>query len=110
MTPQLFIQTYYSQAYKCWQDTGIHPVATLTQAALESGWGDHAPGNMFFGVKDTDGINGNEQLVETVEYSRVANAPFPRIKYMTPCTIQGQKYFKYIIMDYFRKYDTPADS
>lgn len=110
MTPQAFIQTYYAHAYKCWQDTGIHPIATLSQAALESGWGEHAPGNMFFGVKDTDGVNGNEQLITTVEYSRSASANFPRIVSITPTVINGQKFFKYIIEDYFRKYNTAAES
>ena len=31
--------------------TGIPASVTLAQAALESGWGKHAPGNNFFGIK-----------------------------------------------------------
>jgi flagellum-specific peptidoglycan hydrolase FlgJ len=31
--------------------TGIPASVTMAQAALESGWGKHAPGNNFFGIK-----------------------------------------------------------
>ena len=32
---------------------------------------------------------------------------FPEIISVTPVLKNGQKYFKYIVKDYFRKYDTP---
>lgn len=109
MTPQLFTEKFYPEAMKSQQDTGISALAILAQAALESGWGEHAPGNMFFGVKDTDGVNGNEQLLVTTEYSRRSDLQFPVVISITPVTIQGQKYFKYIVKDYFRKYNTPEE-
>jgi len=62
MKPSLFVQKYFPHAKKVEVNTGITAIAILTQAALESAWGDVAPGNMFFGVKNTDGINGNEQF------------------------------------------------
>ena len=92
------------------QKTGISAIAILAQAALESGWGEMAPGNMFFGVKDTDGVNGNEQLLTTTEYSRSATLKFPEIIYVVPVIKDGQKYFKYKVKDYFRKYNTPEES
>ena len=110
MTPKEFVASYYSDALQCEKSTNISAVAILAQAALESGWGKAAPGNMFFGIKDSDGINGNEQLLTTTEYSRSATAPFPRIISVTPVVRSGQKWFKYKIQDYFRKYDKPADS
>ncbi|PWA05472.1 glycoside hydrolase family 73 protein [Flavobacterium laiguense] len=109
MKPELFVDKYLSHAKKVEAKTGISAVATLTQAALESAWGDVAPGNMFFGVKDTDGINGNEQLITTTEYSSRANLKFPVIISITPVIRNGRKMFKYIIKDYFRKYKTPED-
>jgi flagellar protein FlgJ len=57
MKPQLFVDKYLPHARKVEEKTGLSAVATLTQAALESAWGDVATGNMFFGVKDTDGMN-----------------------------------------------------
>jgi flagellum-specific peptidoglycan hydrolase FlgJ len=109
MKPELFVDKYLAHAKKVEAKTGISAVATLTQAALESAWGDVAPGNMFFGVKDTDGINGNEQLITTTEYSSRANLKFPVIISITPVIRNGRKMFKYIIKDYFRKYPTPEE-
>ena len=110
MAPKDFVVTFYNDAKECEKSTGICAIAILAQAALESGWGKVAPGNMFFGIKDSDGVNGNEQLVVTTEYSRSATAPFPRIMSVTPVVRNGQKWFKYKIQDYFRKYEKPADS
>lgn len=109
MTPGDFTEKYYPFAKETQDKTGISAIVILAQAALESGWGEHAPGNAFFGVKDTDGVNGNEQLITTTEISRRSDLQFPVIISMVPTTINGQKYFKYTVKDYFRKYDTPEE-
>lgn len=109
MKPELFVKTNLPHAKVVEAKTGILAVATLTQAALESAWGDVAPGNMFFGVKDTDGINGNEQLLTTTEYSSRANLQFPVILSITPVMKNGRKMFKYRIKDHFRKYNSPEE-
>jgi flagellum-specific peptidoglycan hydrolase FlgJ len=90
--------------------TGVHHVAILTQAALESGWGEHAPGNMFFGIKDTDGINGNEQLLRTFEYSTQPDKWYKHLISVTPVMVKGKQYYKYEIKAYFRKFDSPLES
>lgn len=82
----------------------------MAQAALESSWGKAAPGNMFFGIKDTYGINGNEQLLTTTEYSRRSDLKFPEIISITPIAKGDIKMFKYRVKDYFRKYKTPEQS
>ncbi len=110
MKPQEFTQKYLPFAKDTEAKTGISAIAILTQAAWESGWGSAAPGNAFFGVKDTDGINGNEQLEITHEYSKRADLKFPEIISVTPVVINGIKMFKYIVKDYFRKYNTPEES
>lgn len=110
MTSKDFTAAYFDFAKECESKTGISALLILAQAALESGWGRYAPGNMFFGIKDTDGINGNEQLVTTTEYSRRADLKFPQVISVTPTVMNGVKMFKYKVKDYFRKYDTPADS
>ena len=46
-----FYTTYAPYARQTEQHTGISHLFILAQAALESGWGAHAPGNMFFGIK-----------------------------------------------------------
>jgi len=109
MTPKLFVQTFLPHAKKVEAKTGILAIAILTQASLESAWGEVAPGNMFFGVKDTDGINGNEQLLTTTEYTRSAKNPMPFPISSTPVVRNGIKMFKHKGKDYFRKYETPED-
>lgn len=109
MTPREFVRSYLPYALQTEEKHGISAVFILAQAALESAWGKCAPGNMFFGVKDTDGINGNEQLLTTTEYSQRADLKFPEIISIEPVILNGKKYFKYRVKDYFRKYDTPGD-
>lgn len=110
MKPSEFVKAYLPYAKETERKTGISAKFILAQAALESGWGKAAPGNMFFGVKDTDGINGNEQLLTTTEYSRRPDLKFPVIISVTPVIRNGQKWFKYRVKDYFRKFNTPEES
>ncbi|MBS1505227.1 MAG: glucosaminidase domain-containing protein [Bacteroidetes bacterium] len=115
MTPNDFVKKYLPFAKQTETKSGISAVAILAQAALESGWGEHAPGNMFFGVKDFDGLNGNEQLLTTFEYSKRSDLTPQQIGLVTiakvePTTIKGVKFFKYTGTSYFRKYNTPEES
>lgn len=109
MTPSDFTKKYLSFAKETESKTGISAIATLAQAAVESAWGEAAPGFAFFGVKDTDGINGNEQLLTTTEYSRRSDLKFPVVISVTPVIRNGQKWFKYRIKDYFRAYASPEE-
>lgn len=115
MTPKEFKAKYFPFALKTQEKTGIDAYVVLAQSALETGWGEHAPGNMMFGVKDSDGINGNEQLVKTFEYSRrfgltAKEIGLYEIQDVKPVMISGERYFKYIGTAFFRKYDTPEES
>jgi flagellar protein FlgJ len=107
MKPTNFVIKYWGDAKACEAQSGINPIAILAQAAVESGWGNSAPGNMFFGIKDTDGLNGNEQLLITTEYLARPDAKFPAVLSVTKT---AGKLWKYVVKDYFRKYATPADS
>ena len=115
MKPAEFVKTYLPYARQTESKTGISAIAILAQAALESGWGAHAPGNMFFGVKDFDGVNNNEQLLTTFEYSRRNDLTpkqigLEKIDKVDPTKIKGEKFFKYTGQAYFRKYATPEES
>lgn len=46
---------------------GCPALLTVAQAILESGWGDHAPGGNYFGIKEYSGAYGRQQLL-TTEY------------------------------------------
>ena len=105
LTPQQFVVTFKPYAIECMKKTGIHYHATLTQAALESGWGEQMPGNNLFGIKDTDGVNGNEQLLTTTEVLSSDKAKFPVILSIK----KVGSLFYYTVKDWFRKYPTVAD-
>ena len=107
MTVIDFLKKYAPYAREIEAETGLSAIAILAQCALETGWGSTVVGNMMFGVKDSDGINGNEQLLTTTEYLSTPHGKFPTI-----ISIQkwGNNLWKYIVKDYFRKYNSPADS
>lgn len=102
-----FVLIYYPFAKKVQERVGISCVFLLAQCALETGWGSTIVGNMMFGVKDTDGINGNEQLITTTEYHSTDTVKYPTILWIKKIK---DKLFKYRIKDWFRKYNTPEDS
>lgn len=110
MTPEIFVKTYYPYAKKVEEKTGISALAILAQGALESGWGQKVHGNALFGIKDTDGINGNEILITTTEILSTPNAKFPKILSIVPFKSKGRIMYRYTVQDYFRKYDSPEDS
>jgi flagellum-specific peptidoglycan hydrolase FlgJ len=108
MTPEKFVIAYYPHAKASQVKTGIHPVATLAQAALESGWGEKAPGNMFFGVKAKPSTPADKkQLIVTTEFLKVKDAKFPEV---ISVELQPNKLYKYKVKDWFMKYDSPEES
>ena len=105
MTPEDFIKLYYPEALKEQKRSGFHFLIPLTQGSLESDWGNKVTGaNNFFGIKDTDGVNGNEELVTTTEYMSTDKAKFPVILKI----IKAGNKFKYTVKDYFRKYPSAS--
>ncbi len=105
MTPNEFVKKFYPFANEAEVTTGISAVAILAQAALESAWGSVAPGNMFFGVKSSN-PKEKRQLLTTTEYSTRPDLKFPEVISVTKV---GSRY-KYKVKDWFRAYDSPAES
>jgi len=110
MTVKDFIKKYYPYALETQTKTGISAIAILAQSAIETGWGEKCPGNMMFGIKDTDGLNGHEQLITTTEYHSTAGVKYPEVISIKPVTYSGKKMFKYTVKDYFKKYNSPEES
>jgi flagellar protein FlgJ len=84
-----FIKTTLPGAAQAWLKYGVNPIGMMAQAALETGWGKSAPGNMYFGIKATPSWTGKTQTLYTTEY------------------IDGEKKR---IPQTFRAYNTPAES
>lgn len=106
MTPKEFVQKFRKDAEECQRTTGIHFVATLAQAALETGWAKAVPGNMFFGIKAKT-TDTEKQLITTREVLKSPNVKFPEIISVTK---NAKGTYDYKVKDWFRKYKTPADS
>lgn len=108
LTPKQFIQKYLPYAKQTEAKTGIDATFTLAQAALESGWGERAVGNMFFGVKATKDTPVNKrQLLGTREVLKNPDAVFPEIISKTK---RADGKYEYVVKDWFRKYDSPEES
>ena len=108
MSPKQFVHSYYSYALETQDKTGIDARFILAQAALETGWGKSAPGNMFFGIKAGPRTADNKrQLLRTREVLLVDGAKFPEVISVKKLPL-GK--YEYIVRDWFRKYDTPEES
>jgi len=119
LNPQQFIETYSLAAQEAQKTTGVPASITLAQAALESGWGAHAPGNNFFGIKVGKNWTGNIQLIDTTECGHTGNAAkdgiFDEVVAIYPpgdphhspsCTSK----YSYKVKSKFRAYYTPTES
>lgn len=107
MKPNEFVVKYLEYAQDCEAYTGISSVFTLAQAALESGWGEKAIGNNFFGVKANRTTPMNKkQLITTKEVLKTNSAYFPEI-FSIKRRADGK--YDYVVKDWFRKYDTPEE-
>jgi len=109
-TLRTFLNKYWEYAKESEKTTKISALAIIAQAAWESGWDKNAPGNNFFGIKDSNKHQTeNNQLLNTTEILSNNNAIFPVIISITPVVRNGKNMYKYKIKDYFMKYKTPKE-
>lgn len=64
-----FIASIAPSASAAARALGVSPVGILAQAALETGWGRHAPGNNLFGIKAGDDWQGSSLREVSAEVS-----------------------------------------
>lgn len=103
---QEFVDKFYKDANEIAAKHGIPALVMLTQAAIESGWGEHAPKYNFFGITANDKYKGSKQLLRTTEYHKTNTVKYPviiSIVLMTSGTYKGL--YKYIVKRYFRAYN-----
>lgn len=67
MAPDDFIEQILLGARTCQRTTGIPASFTIAQAALESSWGNRAPGNNLFGIKADPSWKGPTVPINTHE-------------------------------------------
>lgn len=104
--PSTFIKFNYPfalQAQRLYKQVPVQLI--LAQSGLESNWGKAAPGNNFFGVKAGKNWKGEKQLLKTTEIlPRNSGYSFPEVISVTQLP-SGK--FRWVVRDYFRKYDSP---
>ena len=81
---QNFFETYKDFAIDSMVKTKVPASVTLAQAALESNWGNSAPGNNFFGVKGTGPAGSQMLMTWEVFKGKKQRMKAPFRKYFTP--------------------------
>jgi flagellum-specific peptidoglycan hydrolase FlgJ len=109
MTPKQFYAAFIGAARASERAHGIPALFALAQAALETGWGRHAPGHMMFGIKADAGWSGRRQLLVTREVfaDRNQGRRFPAVLAIAP---RADGRFDYTVRDWFRAYDSAGES
>ncbi|HVI43989.1 MAG TPA: glucosaminidase domain-containing protein [Chitinophaga sp.] len=109
-----FIQQYGQNAVDSMRQTRVPASVTLAQAALESGWGRHAPRFNFFGIKAGSSWSGERQLLTTTEVhsdNDRSRHPYPEIISIEQFTDgSGNTRYRWRVKDYFRAYASATDS
>ncbi len=109
-----FISQYSQNAIDSMRTTRVPASVTLAQAALESGWGRHAPSLNFFGIKAGSSWTGQRQLLTTTEIHNdndQSRHPYPEIISIEAFTdSSGATKYRWRVKDYFRAYASATDS
>jgi flagellar protein FlgJ len=109
MTVSEFVTRFKEDALRAQEKSGIDRRFILAQAALESGWGKHAPGNMFFGVKASKNTPPEKkQLLLTSEVLKDDKQGY-RFPIVLSITKRPDGKYLYRVKDWFRKYQTPEE-
>jgi len=102
LTPAQFVATFGASARASQAKHGVPALVTLGQAALESGWGAHAPRFNFFGIKaKASDPEASRQLLRTREVLTHPNGRFPEVISVTP---RADGRYDYVVRDWFRAY------
>lgn len=104
-----FINTLFDDAVRIERAYSIPYDVLLSQAALETGWGQSInPGtNAYFGIKAGDSWKGDRHLVTTTEYHNTNTGyNYPQILSISP---SGGGYL-WKVKDYFRSYPNAYSS
>lgn len=105
-----FFNQYAPMAIDSMRQTQVPASVTLAQAALESGWGRHAPGNNFFGIKAGRNWTGRVQLLRTREVHRDNDRSRHSYPEVISITQRPDGKYDWLVRDNFRAYDTATDS
>lgn len=113
-----FVKKYYPYALAASKLNKTPPSVAITFAAIESGWGKHAPAYNFFGIKAGSKWKGQVTKLRTPECFNTGTKKLKAeiLQVIPPCKSGAFKAcckrgeFTYWINDKFRAYSSPAVS
>lgn len=103
-----YINTYLPITRELETKFRIPALVSLAQSALETGWGDHKPGNMMFGIKAGSSWKGKTQKLMTTEIL-TADQVKKLKSYHSITRLESGKYQVKLYQD-FRAYDSAMES
>lgn len=121
-TPTEYIKKFYAAAKAAQTDTGVPASVVIAQSGIESGWGKHAPGFNFFGIKPGSKWTGETQILKTWECGKTGNPVKDGIENKNNHVIEtygpgkapsarcAANMWTYRVNAKFRKYDSPEAS
>lgn len=107
MSPQAFANKYYPAAKAV--ANGVPPEAIVVQAALESGYGEHAPQYNLFGIKFNPQLHKRWQRLATWEYAAHEDA-FPKEDVISCEWVEAKQKFKFRVYRKFAAFDSPEEA
>lgn len=102
------------QAAICWHNTDIPTEITVAQWALESGWGEHQPGNNCFGIKDYPASFASQLLLTKEWFTESEKAAFlagraGRTATLNSISIRMDGRQQFICNDYFAVFSSLSE-
>ena len=109
MKPIEFIAKIAPYAVASQRETGVPASVTIAQAALESGWGEKAPGHNYFGIKGSGlAAQGLRHQIRSGQY-RHGITPVPEgMQVFLTREYEGGVFVR--VYDVFASYPTPKES
>jgi flagellar protein FlgJ len=105
-----FIETVYPAAKNLYgRGRGVHPLFTVAQAALETGWKTGGIRNNIFGITKGSAWTGRTQLVLTTEYFNTPAKRFASPEEVVSITPLDDGRYRYRVYRLFRVYDSLED-
>jgi len=121
LSPTDWVKAMFPFAQAAESVTGVPALLSVAQSAIETGYGKHAPGNNFFGIKAGKSWNGAIQLLPTWECGDTGDAATDKIlddviqifppgdpNGFASCNSRGK--YSYRVNGKFRKYNSPIES
>lgn len=109
LSPEKFVTTYLPEAQKAAKGNDIIASAMIIKAALESGWGGHAPRFNFSGIKYNPALHHSYQRLPTKEVSSKPDA-FPKEDVISVTFDSSVNKYRYRVYQKFAAFNSAEEA